>query len=108
MKEEAEIKYLSMIYNSEYKKGLFSISGGCLSDFEKLCKVNGKNFKFRNWLKCLIEEGILKFVDYKDKKEKIPLYIIDKDIIRKKIREIENWKNIYKIASDEYEWWLRY
>ena len=101
MKEEVELKYLSILYNSnDYVKKLLGKSvGGCKSDFSRMCGISENDYKFRQWLKKLIELNILEKMGERDG---ITLYFINKGNILSFSREQELYLKIRKIAYDDF------
>ena len=100
MREEIEIKYLSILYNSnQFTKKLFGTVGGCKSDFSRLCGLSESDYKFRQWLKKLIE---LKILEKIGKRDGITLYFINKENILKFSRQSELYLKIRKIAYADF------
>lgn len=111
MKEEKEFVLLSKLYNSKYVKGFISKKGGFLSDFERICNRTRGDKAFRDWLKGLIENGIL-IKQGKDKNDvgvEFNTYLINKGAILKRIGNMNLWDSgIKNMVYDHYEGVLRH
>lgn len=101
MKEEAELRHLSILYNSNHftKKILGNSVGGCLSDFSRLCGMSENDYKFRQWLKKMITLRILEEMGQRDG---ITLYFINKGNIVNYLRQKELYLKIRNIASYDF------
>lgn len=67
MDEVLRIKWGILMLNTRFVKGgIYSRSiGGSFSNFERALKISSPNSVFRNWLKELIDEGVLIFFEEK-------------------------------------------
>ena len=98
MKEEKEIIWLTKLYLSDYaKKFIKSPKLCCIKDFEKLLDAPENNKDFNEWIKSMIQLGVLEF------SEKIKIgycrhlvngYFVNRDQIKKRLREIETYSNV--------------
>jgi hypothetical protein len=98
MKEEKEVIWLIKLYNCQYiKGGLFKINKlACIKDFEKLLNAPENNSRFNHWIKEMIQLNVIEFSEKikVGKGNLVDGYFINRDQIKKRLREIETYSKI--------------